>query len=353
MATDRDPGKYIRRNVRDMDGYTPGEQPSDPDVIKLNTNENPYPPSPAINAVLENLALAKMRRYPDPLATELRTAIAQLHGCGIDHVFAGNGSDEVLALCLRAFVEAYGSVGYFEPSYSLYPVLAAIHDVETRPVLLTDDFGWNMPSDYQASLFFLTQPNAPTGLIYPREQVESFCDDFDGIIVIDEAYVDFAARDCMDLALSRSNVLVARSFSKSYSLAGIRLGYLVGNPSLIAALYKIKDSYNINQLTQRIGLAAVRDSAYMESNCERIIATRKRVADSLQDMDFEVYPTQTNFLWVRPCRTPALTLFEELKKERIFVRHFPGEVTGEFLRITVGTDAEMDSFLAAVRRCQT
>ena len=251
--------KLIRKAVQKMNPYTPGEQPNDPGIVKLNTNENPYPPSPKIAAVMQR-PFETLRLYPDPLCVRLREGIARLHGCRVEQVFVGNGSDEVLALCARAFVEPAGSIGYFEPSYSLYPVLAAIQELETRPVRLTRDFGWTMPPRYSASLFFLANPNAPTSIQYPAATVARFCRSFAGVVVIDEAYVDFASYHCANLALSLGNVLVARTMSKSYSLAGLRLGYALGPEALISALYKIKDSYNVDRLAQAIALAAITDT---------------------------------------------------------------------------------------------
>lgn len=347
MATE---DRFIRRNVQAMEGYTPGEQPSDPNAIKLNTNENPYPPTPETQRILQNCEGSDLTRYPDPLAKELRTAISRLHGCDMEQVFAGNGSDEVLALCLRAFVEQDGSAGYFVPSYSLYPVLCGIRDIEAKPVELDEEFGWRMPQDYEASIFFLTNPNAPTSMLYSRDVVEQFCDEFDGLVVIDEAYVDFSSRSCMGLALSRENVLVARTLSKAYSLAGIRLGYLVGNPGLINALYKIKDSYNINTLTQRIARAAIQDQVHVKKNCDRIINTRQRFASGLKKLGFKVFPSETNFLWVSPPEISAMELFEHLKSVQIYVRHFHGPKTGNHLRITIGTDDEMDTCLEEIKR---
>jgi histidinol-phosphate aminotransferase len=338
--------KYIRANVAAMDGYVPGEQPRDSAVVKLNTNENPYPPSPSVAEALRRIDVGGLRRYPDPMATALRDAIAGLHGCRREQVFAGNGSDEVLALCLRAFVENDGGAGYFEPSYSLYPVLADIQGIEKRPVSLDSDFGWDMPADYRAALFFLTNPNAPTSMLFERETVADFCRAFDGVVVIDEAYVDFAARDCMDLALASENVLVARTLSKAYSLAGIRLGYLVGDESLIAALYKIKDSYNINAVTQALAHAAIEDQAHMRANRDRIVATRERSARQLAQLGFRVCPSQSNFLWVRPADIPAAELFAELKRRSIYIRHFQQESICDWLRISIGTDAEMERLIS-------
>ena len=272
-----------------------------------------------------------------------------LHGCEIENVFVGNGSDEVLALCIRAFVERNGSVGYFDPSYSLYPILADIEDVEKRPVSLDVAFDWQMPEDYSASLFFLTNPNAPTSLQYSKANVESFVEGFKGVVLIDEAYADFAKENSMDLALAKANVLVARTLSKSYSLAGIRLGYCVGHAELIGALYKIKDSYNVNYLTQEIARVAILDQDTMKANVQAIVETRKLVADKLTELGFQVGPSETNFLWVKPLSITAKTWFDELRKKNIIVRYFGNdERTEDYLRITIGTAPEMFKFLDAI-----
>ncbi len=342
-------GANIKQSVRAMKGYVPGEQPADLSVVKLNTNENPYSPSPRIRKVLAGLGLDALRRYPDPLSLVLRRELANLHGCDPERVFAGNGSDEILALCTRAFVEDTGSIGYFNPSYSLYPVLAAIRDVATRPVELGKKFEWRMPDDYVCSLFFLTNPNAPTGLLYPKAEVKAFCRRLRGVVVIDEAYVDFSREHCMDLALASDHVLVLRTLSKAYSLAGLRLGYAVGAPALIAALYKIKDSYNLNRLTQQVGLAAVSDQAAMRANVTRVKRTRGRLTAALAKMGFFVFPSETNFLWVKPPGIAARTLYQRLAGRKIFVRYFSGPRTGAYLRITVGTDFQVNALLKAVR----
>ncbi len=339
----------IRKSVQAMAGYVPGEQPRDGEIVKLNTNENPYLPSPDVQDILSMVDIAVLSRYPDPVCLELRKAIAQLHGCGVENVFVGNGSDEVLALCLRAFVERDGSVGFFDPSYSLYPVLADIEDVEKRPVALGPDFGWQMPEGYRASLFFLTNPNAPTSLPFPREKVEAFAEGFGGVVVIDEAYADFAEGNLMDLALSSNHVLVARTLSKSYSLAGIRLGYCVGDAELVGALFKIKDSYNVDYLTQEIARVAILDQDTMKANVQAIVETRRLVADKLREFGFDVAPSQTNFLWVRPAGFPATEWFDRLRERKILVRYFGNdERTKDFLRITIGTAPEMFQFLDTV-----
>jgi histidinol-phosphate aminotransferase len=347
-------GSPIRNSVRAMTGYVPGEQPSDPAIIKLNTNENPYPPSGAVVRVLESMDLDLLRKYPDPLCAELRSKIAEIHGCDAGNVFVANGSDEILALCTRAFVENDGAIGYLDPSYSLYPVLADIRDVSKQPVTLGDDFAWpfgssgvDVPTD--SSLFFVANPNAPTGILYPKAMISEFSNSYNGVLVVDEAYVDFACEHCMDLALALDNVLVMRTLSKSFSLAGLRLGYVVGSKQLIDALVKIKDSYNVGTLVQRVALAALSDLEAMQGNVKRIQATRERLSSELQDMGCKVFPSEANFVWVCPAVLPAKELFEQLKKRRILIRYFESDLTKGYVRITVGTDEEIDRLLEAMK----
>ncbi|MBU0676936.1 MAG: histidinol-phosphate transaminase [Verrucomicrobia bacterium] len=340
--------RLVRKSIGELKAYVPGEQPSDPGIIKLNTNENPYPPSPNVLEILRKFSSGKLRLYPDPVCTELRESIAAYHDCDPEQIIVGNGSDEILALCIRAFVERDSAVSYFDPSYSLYPVLSAIEGVRQIPVSLGAEFEWVDPPKGDSSLFFLTQPNAPTSLIYPKSKVSRFAAAYPGVVVIDEAYVDFADRNCADLALSMDNVIVARSFSKSFSLASIRAGYAVGPLPLIEAMYKIKDSYNVNLITQAAAKAAIEDADYMRGNVKKIRQTRERSAAALTEMGFTVLPSQTNFLWVRPARGEAKILFEQLKDKRILVRYFDAERTRDYLRITVGTDEEMDALLAAL-----
>jgi len=333
-----------------MQGYVPGEQTLDPGTIKLNTNENPYPPSPRVLQALREFDGERLRLYPNPVGQALRERVAELQACEPEQVFVGNGSDEVLALCTRAFVENDGTIGYFDPSYSLYPVLTDIREAARRPVVLGEDFGWQMPADYDVSLFFLTNPNAPTGMLFSRREVEAFCMRSTGVVLIDEAYVDFAQADCMDLALTFDNVLVARTLSKSYSLAGLRLGYCVGAARLIEAMMKIKDSYNLDMLTQALALAALNDTETMRANVERVKATRERLMEVLAGLGFDSCPSETNFVWTRPpAGVPAAELFEQLRADRIMVRYFAGELTGGHIRITVGTDEQIDVLIAWLR----
>lgn len=340
----------IRPNVARLTAYTPGEQPADPRIVKLNTNENPYPPTPAVAEVLRSVAPADLRLYPDPVCQELRQVIARVYGCTADHVFCGNGSDEILALCIRAFCPDHGRVGYFDPSYSLYPVLAAVADVGLAPLPLAEDFTCPpIPERYDVPLFFWTNPNAPTSLAAPLKDVADFADRSEGVVVLDEAYADFADARAEAWAWERPNLLVTRTFSKSYALAGIRLGYALGHPDLIAALFKIKDAYNVDRLTQQIGVAAMTDQSYLQDMVCRIKATRTHTAKALQQRGYQVAPSQTNFLWVKPpAGGSAQAYFEAWRAQGVLVRYFPGERTGNHLRITIGTDAQMRRFIEAV-----
>jgi histidinol-phosphate aminotransferase len=341
--------ELIRKSVQQMTGYVPGEQPQGQTIIKLNTNENPYPPSPRVVETLHQLDPDVFRKYPNPVADDLRSRIAELHGCSVENVFVGNGSDEALALCTRAFVENDGNIGYFEPSYSLYPILADIRDVRKSPVDLDETFGWVTPPVDLCPLFFLTNPNAPTSMRFSRSDVESFCSLFRGVVLIDEAYVDFADEHCMDLALTYENVLVLRTLSKSFSLAGVRVGYVVGAAALITAMMKLKDSYNLDCIAQELALAALNDMDYMQSNAKRIITSREKLTEDLSDVGFEVCCSQTNFLWTKPPAViSASDLFVKLRDCGILVRYFPGPKTGDYIRITIGTEKEVAVLLDAV-----
>ncbi|MBE6382692.1 MAG: aminotransferase class I/II-fold pyridoxal phosphate-dependent enzyme [Lentisphaerae bacterium] len=326
----------IAKSVRKLVAYVPGEQPKSRNVVKLNTNENPYPPSPKCAEVLSGFDLDRLRRYPDPNFTALREAIAKLNGTSPDKVFVGNGSDEILSLAARAFVENDGRIGSLDPSYSLYKTLAAIRDVE-----------WTPSAD--CTLFLLTNPNAPTGVLKPRGEIAAFARKFRGVLIVDEAYADFASDNCMPLAVAEGNrnLIVMRTFSKSYSLAGLRVGYCVGPVELIDALYKVKDSYNVDAVAQAVALAALRDRRYFKANVAKVKRTRKAFVKALEKRGWDVIPSESNFVFARPPEggMKAAELFAFLKKREIYVRYFPGPKTGDRLRITIGTDAEMAKLL--------
>ncbi|MCU0857189.1 MAG: histidinol-phosphate transaminase [Pontiellaceae bacterium] len=333
--------KLIRKSVQAMSGYVPGEQPKGEGIIKLNTNENPWLCTPEVRDILNEIDVMELAKYPDPLCMEVRRVISEKHEVGPANIFAGNGSDEILALCVRAFCERDGSVGYFDPSYSLYPVLARIEEIAVKPVALDENYEWQMPEGYEASVFFLTNPNAPTGMLFPKKKVETFIQAFPGVVVIDEAYVDFARESCMEFATKYDNVLVARTLSKSYALAGIRFGYCVGAKALIDALHKIKDSYNVSRLTQELARVALLDEETMQAITAAVKGTRSLITEELTALGFKVYPSETNFVWVKPTFPGAKKIYDELRARNIFVRWFDGPRTKDCLRITVGTNEQM------------
>ena len=353
----------IAKHVRKLAGYVPGEQPKSKSVVKLNTNENAYPPSPKCAEALKDFDLDRLRRYCDPDCTALREALAKLNRTTPDRIFIGNGSDEILALCAKTFVENDESIGSLDPSYSLYKTLAAIRDVEwvgantvrvESPSRTKDEnSAVRLQLPTSTSLFLWTNPNAPTGEWVEPATIAAFAKKFKGVVLVDEAYADFARGNCMELATAADNrnVLVMRTFSKSFSLAGLRVGYCVGPKDLIDALVKVKDSYNVDALAQAVALAAVRDVAWMKKNVEAIVETRWSFTGELEKRGWDVLPSESNFVFARPPKgTEAEKVFTALKERDIFVRYFKGPKTGDRLRITIGTPAQMKKLLAALDR---
>ena len=400
----------IRPLVRGLHPYVPGEQPKIKGLIKLNTNENPYPPSPRVLAATRAAVDARLRLYPNPTAQLLREKLARLHRCRPENIIVGNGSDEVLAMAVRAFVEpkvvslvsppcsptmnlpgraplpalsprrgervaegrerggswagetpallcSKSLVQFFTPSYSLYPVLADIHGAASNAVPLRSDF--TLPPlaelkrarqwDFQAALTFVTTPNAPSGRGYSTAQLEELCRAQKGVVLLDEAYVDFASEHAMSLALKHPHVLVARTFSKAYSLCFQRVGYCVGHPELIAALHKIRDSYNVNGLGQVAALATLDDLPRYQANFRKIIATRERLGRELGALGFQVFPSQTNFILVRPPKYSARTWLQKLRDQKILVRWFSDPLVRDYLRITIGTREEAAALVKAAK----
>jgi len=345
----------IRPLVRKLHAYVPGEQPKIKGLIKLNTNENPYPPSPKVLAAIKAAVDGRLRLYPNPTSQALREKLAKFHRCSPENVIIGNGSDDLLALAVRTFVEPGATVQYFTPSYSLYPVLADSHGAQKNAVSLARDF--SLPSldllerakawDFGAALTFLTTPNAPSGRGYSTAELEALCRRQRGVVVLDEAYVDFAEENALRLALAHPHVLVTRTFSKAYSLCFQRVGYGVGNPTLIGALDKLRDSYNVNGLGQIAALATLDDLGYYRKNFARIKATRARLSRQLAALGFDVLPSQTNFLLARPPRYPAEEWLEKLRARRILVRWFANPAVRDYLRITIGTEAEAKALVLA------
>lgn len=343
----------IRASVQHLAPYVPGEQPKLKRIVKLNANENAYPPSPKIAEALAAFDPAQLRLYPDPTFNGLRHILARRYGCKDSNIFVGNGSDEVLRLATDVFCRNAAHIGVFDPSYSLYPVLSDIREapLDRFPLPDSDDAlaSLHLP-DPAPDLFFLVNPNAPTGTRFGMEAVRAFARNHkDMTLVIDEAYTLFAGADCMRLAFEEPNVLVSRTFSKAWSLAGIRVGVIVGPENLIDALYKVKDSYNVDKVAQLVATAALEDPDWMENNVAKIRATRERFSAALTDFGWNVTPSFTNFVW---CVPPADTTAEEvqalLRTRGILVRRFNGPGLSDHLRITIGTDEQMDEILALV-----
>ncbi|OGV58123.1 MAG: histidinol-phosphate transaminase [Lentisphaerae bacterium GWF2_52_8] len=336
-----------------MDGYTPGEQPKDKGIIKLNTNENPYPPSPGVQKALSELDFTRLRLYPDPVGTELRKAIAKRHGLEEKNVILGNGSDDILSMIFNAFAGENDLVASIDPSYSLYPVLAEIQGAAYRKIPLNNkDFSLaanSAATAADAKLFLLARPNAPTGNCFPKEDVAALCEDIPGIVVIDEAYADFARDNCADFVNRYPNVIISRTFSKSYSLAGLRFGYALASEEIIAGLMKVKDSYNVNWLTQLVALAAWNDKEDHDLVVKRIKKTRGFLIDDLSAIGFNVLPSEANFVFASPPDGNGKGYFDALREQKIFVRYFPGKLTGKYVRITVGTSAEMKRLMEVTR----
>ena len=362
--------KLIRPLVRELHAYVPGEQPKIKGLIKLNTNENPYPPSSRVLRAIKNAVDGRLRLYPNPMAERLREKLARLHRCKPENIIVGNGSDELLALAVRALVEPKRKaesgkrkntrtiVQYFTPSYSLYPVLADIHGAAKNAVPLKPDFG--LPNvaelkrgqqwDFNAALTFVTTPNAPSGRGYKTSELEKLCRAQKGVVVLDEAYVDFADENALKLALKFPHVLVARTFSKAYSLCFQRVGYFVGHPELIAALDKIRDSYNVNGLGQIAAEATLDDLKYYRANLKKIVTTREWLSRELTKLGFRVLPSQTNFILAKPPLFPAKDWLQKLREQKILVRWFNAPEVKDYLRITIGTPAEAVALVKAVRK---
>lgn len=350
-----DPSSLALPHVAKLHAYTPGLQPVEPGWVKLNTNECPYPPSPRVAEALRREIGsdgASLRLYPNPKSTALRAAIAKLHGVGEDRVCIGNGSDDILNLLVRAFCSQEAALGFTVPSYSLYPVLVEIQD--GRFEVIDFDRSMRLPVDRIAKAkgraFFLTSPNAPTGVGFTNSDLERAVAGYRGLFVIDEAYAPFARENAIPLLARHPNLVIVRTLSKAYALAGIRVGYALAQPPIIDVLDRVRDSYNVSRLSQAAALAAIEDQPYYDGVIARIVATRDGfMADLLNRRRWHTYDSQSNFIFTEP-RTargehgPAVakSAYDFLYERKVLVRYFPSHaLTASFLRISVGTDAEM------------
>ena len=345
---------FLRPDIAAMAGYVPGFQPPDTERwIKLNTNETPYPPSPQVReAILAELGAdgESLRKYPDPGSRAMREAAAQLYGFPPEWVITANGSDELLNNLIRACAAQGEEIGYVHPSYSYYATLAEIQGAKVRTFGLTDDFRIkDFPQRYTGKLFFLTTPNAPLGFAFPLDYIDELAQRCAGILVVDEAYVDFTEFSALELVKKYPNVVVTRTFSKSYSLAGMRLGLAVARPEIVAALDKIRDHYHLDRLALVAATAALDDQGYLAGTVTRIRATRTRFIAGLRELGYAVIPSQANFVFASPPDRNGKRIYDALYARKILVRYFSDPLLAHGLRITIGTDEEMAATLAALK----
>lgn len=352
MSTERDSElSFIRPDVRAMTGYTPGEQPRGGRVVKLNTNENPYPPSPLVLEAMVSAASDAVRLYPDPMASDLCRRAAEVYGVAADQVLAGNGSDELLMMVLRACVGPGDAVAYPVPTYSLYETLVQI--VGGRAVSVPFDRDFVLPVDGVVELAgkvtFVCNPNAPSGTVTPLAVIDEMASRLKGLLVVDEAYADFGTSTATELIERHPNVVVLRTFSKSFSLAGLRVGLAFGPQPVMAELAKVKDSYNLNRVSIAAATAALNDLDWMRANVEKVRRTRARLTEELTKLDYDVLPSDTNFVLARQPGINQEAVYKMLRAAGVLVRYFDLPALRDALRITVGTDEEIDALLAALR----
>lgn len=338
------------KNLRDIEPYVPGEQSREKNIVKINANENSYPPSPEAIKAINEFDCNRLRFYPDANALEFKKALAEFYGVSVENVFLGNGSDDVLALSFQAFFNSDKPIAYPDITYSFYPVWCRLFNIPYKNYPLDDNFRIN-PEDYkeQNGGVVIPNPNAPTSLGEGREFIERIMEyNKDSVVIIDEAYVDFGGYSSVELTKKYENLLITGTFSKSRSLAGMRIGYAIGSKTLISVLEAVKNSYNsytLNSVSMAAGTAAIKDRAYFESTVSKVIATRQRVAEELRALGFTVLNSQTNFLFATHNAISIKDYFEWLKAQKVFIRYFNLPRINNYVRITIGTDDEMNIFL--------
>jgi histidinol-phosphate aminotransferase len=347
---------FVRPEIAAMAGYTPGEQPQAGKFIKLNTNENPYPPSPAVRRAIEETLERGLSKYPDPHATAFRRRAAEVLGIEPEWILCGNGSDDILTIITRAFVGQGQCLRLPYPSYILYRTLAQLQAASWEEVRFQDD--WSLGEDFSTPrgdlrLAFLPNPNSPSGTMIPPQAVLQIAERLPCPLLVDEAYADFAETNCLELVKASEKIMVSRSMSKSYALAGLRFGFLVARPQVIEQLVKVKDSYNCDALSIAGATAAIDDQAWLAENRRRIIASRGRLEAGLRALGFRAVPSQANFVWCTRAAPPVEPLYQRLKEQRILVRYMNYAGWGDGLRISVGTDEQNEALLAVMRGLAT
>ncbi len=343
----------IRECVRQTPAYVPGEQPQTTDYIKLNTNENPYPPPPEIFDGLPQ-ALSQIRLYPDPVSNQLRKAAANVFAVSHENILAGNGSDDILNIALRTFVNPGETVAFLDLTYSLYETIASVHGASIVKIPTNAEFELNGPIICpEAKLIFLASPNPPKGTHLNRDFLAETCAKTSGIVLIDEAYADFSDVNHLNFLDKYDNVIISRTMSKSYSLAGMRLGFGIASIAIIQEMDKVRDSYNLDRLAQFLGTAAFESYAYFQTIWQKVRQTRNRLINSLRELDFVVFDSEANFVLTSPQWIAASELYAQLKERKVLVRYFKHSRITNFVRISIGTDPEIDKLLEAITTIKT
>lgn len=338
------------KNLRNIEPYVPGEQSKDKDIVKINANENPYPPSPKAIEALKSFDTNKLRFYPSANSTKLKEAIAKYYKVDVSNVFVGNGSDDVLAVAFQSFFNSEKPIVYPDLTYSFYPVWCSLFGIKYKNYPVGDDFRIN-PEDYKEKNggVVIPNPNAPTSLGEDLDFVEKILNyNQDSVVIIDEAYVDFGGTSSIPLINKYENLLVTGTFSKSRSLAGLRIGFAIGSKALIDVMEAVKNSYNsytVDSLSIEMGAASIEDDEYFKSTCKKVIKTRERVTLELEKLGFDVLDSQTNFIFATHNKHNMKSLFEYLKTQKVFIRYFSLPRIENYVRITIGTNEEMDIFL--------
>lgn len=343
----------VRPEIAAMHGYTPGEQPQGGTFIKLNTNENPYPCSPKVGEAIHAALERGLLKYPDPMATSFREAAAKVYDVEPDWILCGNGSDDILTIVTRAFVGQGELLRLPYPSYILYKTLAQLQGAQAEEIHFADD--WSLTAEFAATrpnlkLVFLPNPNSPSGTLVSREAILQLAEALPCPLLVDEAYADFARWNCIDLVRQNEKIMVSRTLSKSYALAGLRFGYLIAQPQVIRELVKVKDSYNCDTLSIAGATAAIEDQAWLRDNTAKVLATRARLTEGLRRLGFSALSSEANFVWCTHPAKAAQPLYAGLKNERILVRYMNYASWGDGLRISVGTEEQTDQLLDVLER---
>ncbi len=344
--------KFVRSTVRQMDGYTPGEQPGIGErVVKLNTNENPFPPSPKVMQAIREIEPEMLRRYPHPTADRFRAAAAKVLGVEMELILAGNGSDDILTIATRTFVPPGGTLAFPDPTYSLYPVLARLE--EAKSVAVAWEKHWSLPvdalADTKADAIYIANPNAPSGTFTPPAKLKELAGKFAGLVLVDEAYVDFADDNCLALVKEHANVVISRSFSKAYCLAGLRFGYAIAQPQVVSEMMKVKDSYNCDAIAVCAAAAAIEDQDYAAMTWQHIRSERQRLTEELAHLGWQVLPSQANFLLATVPGGRGREAYLGLKQQGILVRFFDKPSLTDKIRITIGTSQENNALLGGIK----